>query len=210
MWIELIGHDLRFAARQMKRSPGFTAVAVAAIAVGIGANSAVFSFFNAMHLRTSPVADADRLVALHRIDERGTGAREILTAAQYDYLQQHATAFTDLAAQNWSWTWLSHGERSIELQGGQVSANYFDVLGVSPQIGSFFSGAHDLSSVVLSYRTWTSTFDGDPAVLGQTVRLNQRLFTIAGVAPRDFGGIYLGEVFGLWVLSPDPDGVVVA
>jgi putative ABC transport system permease protein len=77
MWIELIGHDLRFAARQMKRSPGFTAVALVAIAVGIGANSAVFSFFNAIYLRPSPVADANRLVALHRVDQRGTGAREI-------------------------------------------------------------------------------------------------------------------------------------
>jgi predicted permease len=210
MWIELIGHDLRFAARQMKRSPGFTAVALVAIAVGIGANSTVFSFFNAIYLRTSPVADAHRLVALHRVDQRGTGAREILTVAQYDYLRQHATAFTGLAAQNWSWTWLSHGERSIELQGGQVSANYFDVLGVAPHLGGFFSGTNDPSSVVLSYRTWISTFDGDPAVVGRTVRLNQRPFTVVGVAPKDFGGIYLGESFGLWMLAANPDGVVVA
>ena len=122
MWIERIGHDLRFAARQMKRSPGFTAVALAAIAVGIGANSAIFSFVNAIYLRTSPVAAAD-LVALHRVDPRGTGARETLTAGQFDYLRQHATAFGAIAAQNWSWTWLSHGDRSIELQGGRVSAN---------------------------------------------------------------------------------------
>jgi putative ABC transport system permease protein len=210
MWIELIAHDVRFAVRQLKRSPGFTIVALAAIAVGIAANSTVFSFFNAIYLRTSPVADADRLVALHRIDPRGTGAREILTAAQYDFLRQHATGFTSLAAQNWSWTWLSHGERSIELQGGQVSANYFDVLGVAPHIGGFFSGPTDHSSVVLSYRTWTSTFDGDPAVVGRTVRVNQRPFTVAGVAPRNVGGIYLGESFGLWMLAPNPDGVVVA
>jgi predicted permease len=210
MWIELIGHDLRFAARQMKRSPGFTAVALVAIAVGIGANSAVFSFFNAIYLRTSPVADADRLVALHRVDQRGTGAREILTVAQYDYLRQHATAFTGLAAQNWSWAWLSHGERSVELQGGQVSANYFDVLSVAPHLGGFFSGTNHPSSVVLSYRTWISTFDGDPTVVGRTVRLNQRPFTVVGVAPKDFGGIYLGESFGLWMLAANPDGVVVA
>jgi putative ABC transport system permease protein len=209
MWIETIGHDLRFAARQMKRSPGFTAVALAAIAVGIGANSAIFSFVDAIYLRTSPVANPD-LVALHRVDPRSTGAREILTVAQYDYLRQHATAFTGLAAQNWSWTWLSYGERSIELQGGRVSANYFDVLGVEPHIGAFFSGTNDPSSVVLSYRLWNSTFDGDPAVLGRAVRLNQRPFTVVGVAPKDFGGIYLGESFGLWTLATNPDGVVVA
>jgi predicted permease len=210
MRIELIGHDLRFAARQMKRSPGFTAIALSAIAVGIGANSTVFSFFNAIHLRTSPAADSGRLVALHRVDQRGAGARETLSAAQYDYLVQHATTLTDLAAQNWSWTWLSQGERSVELQGGQVSANYFEVLGVVPHIGRFFSPANDPSSIVLSHRTWIGTFDGDPAVVGRTVRLNQRPFTVVGVAPEGFGGTYLGESFGLWMLAPNPDGVVVA
>ena len=209
MWIERIGHDLRFAARQMKRSPGFTAVALAAIAVGIGANSTIFSFADAVYLRTSPVAQPD-LVALHRVEERGTGAREVFTVAQYDFLRQQTTSLAAAAAQNWSWTWLSHGDRSIELQGGRVSANYFDVLGVVPHIGTFFSGPDDRSSVVLSHRVWTSTFDGDPAVLGRTVRLNQRPFTIVGVAPKDFGGIYLGEPFGVWVAVDNPDGVIVA
>jgi len=70
MRIELVGHDLRFAFRQMKRSPVFTAVALAAVALGIGANSAIFSFFDAIYLRTSAAADAGRLVALHRVDDR--------------------------------------------------------------------------------------------------------------------------------------------
>lgn len=208
MWIEMIRHDLRFALRQMKRSPGFTAVALAAIALGIGANAAVFSFFEAIHLRTAPVADAGQLVALHRVEIDGAGARDTLSSAQYEYLRQHATAFTSAAAQNWSWTWLSHGDRSVELQGGRVSANYFGLLGVVPHIGRFLDTT-DPASVVLSYRTWITTFDGDPAVVGRTVRLNQRPFTIVGVAPADFGGIYLGESFGLWMLAPAPDGVVV-
>jgi predicted permease len=210
MRLEPIGHDVWFAMRQMRRSPSFTAVALAAIAIGIAANSAVFSFFNAIYLRTASVADADRLVALHRVVQRGTGDREILTAAQYDYIREHATAFTALAAQNWSWTWLSYGERSVELQSGQVSANYFDVLGIAPHLGGFFSDNNDSSSVVLGYRAWIGTFDGDPGVVGRTVRVNQRPFIVVGVAPRDFGGIYLGESFGLWILAPKPDGVVVA
>jgi predicted permease len=209
MLIEAIGRDIRFAGRQMKRSPGFAAVTLAALAIGIGANAAVFSFFNAIYLR-SAVAEPDRLVTFHRLDPRGTGARETLTAGQYDFLRQQTTAFTALAAQNWTWTWLSHGDRSIELQGGQVSVNYFDVLGVAPHLGSFFSGAHDLTSVVLSYQVWMRTFDGDPSAVGRSVRLNQRPFTIVGVAPPDFGGLYLGETFGLWRLAASPDGVVVA
>ncbi len=206
----LVGHDLRFAFRQMKRSPGFTAVALAAVALGIGANSTIFSFFDAIYLRTSPAADAGRLVALHRVDERDTGARDVLNAAQYDYVRQHVTAFTGMAAQNWSWTWLSHGDRSVEVQGAQVSANYFDLLGVAPHVGGFFTSTNDPSSVVLSYRTWIATFDGDPSVIGRIVRLNRQSFTVIGVAPQDFGGIYLGETFGLWTLAAKPDGVAVA
>ena len=209
MRLEPIRHDVRFAVRQMRRSPAFTSVAIAAIAVGIGANSAIFSFVNAIYLR-APVANADRFVTLHRVDQRGAGARETLTAAQYDFLRQHTTTFTSVAAQNWTWTWLSHGERSVELQGSQVSANYFDVLGIRPHIGGLLGADDDPSSVVLSYSVWMRTFDGDPAVIGRTVRLNQRPFTVVGVAPKDFGGIYLGETFGLWTLTAKPDGMVVA
>lgn len=210
MWTEAIARDLRFAVRQLKRSPGFTAVALAAIALGIGATSAVFSFVNAVYLRASPFAHPERLVALHRVDQQSSGARDTLTAAQYEHLRRHATAFTDLAAQNWSWMWLSHGDRSVELQGSQVSSNYFSVLGLRPHIGVFFRDHDDASSVVLSHRTWIRTFDGDPAVIGQSVRINRQPFTIAGVAPQDFGGIYHGETFGLWVLARQPEGVVVA
>ena len=194
----------------MRGSPAFTVVALAAIALGIAANSTVFSFYNAIHLRTSLAADAGRLVAMTRADDRGAGDRETLTAAQFAYLREHATAFTAMAAQNWTWTWLSHSDRSVELQGGQVSGNYFSVLGLAPHLGGFFGEQDDPSSVVLSYRTWIATFDGDPAVVGRTVRLNQRPFTIVGVAPEDFGGLYLGEAFGLWTRAPKPDGVVVA
>jgi predicted permease len=209
MWIERFGHDVRFALRQMRRSRGFTAVTVAAVALGIAANSAVFSFIDAIYLRASPAAAAERLVAVHRVDQR-SNAREVLSNAQYDFVRQHATSFAMLAAQNWSWTWLSHGDRSIELQGGQVSANYFDVLGLAPHLGGFFGGPNDVSAAVLSYRTWIGTFDGARDVIGRTVRLNQRAYTVVGVAPKDFGGIYLGESFGLWTLAQRPDGVAVA
>lgn len=208
-WLESIGHDLRFGLRQIRRTPGITAVALVATAVGIAANSTVFSFFNAIHLRTLSVAAADRLVALHRIDQRSAGGRESLTAAEYEYYREHATAFTGLAIQNWMWSWLSHGEQSVEWKGGQVSCNYFDVLGIAPHVGGFFSSDCNLSSVVLSYRTWIRTFDGDPRVVGQTVRLNQQPFTVVGVAPNGFEGVYLGDALDIWMLHPGPEGVAV-
>src|SRR5688572_26545608 len=99
--IEAIALDLRFALRQMKRSPGFTAVALFAIAVGIGANSTIVSFFNALYLRTLSVKAADRLVVLHRVDH-DAGGRQTPAVADYDDLRQHATGFTGLAAQNWA------------------------------------------------------------------------------------------------------------
>ena len=210
MGTESIHHDLRFAVRQIRRTPGFTAVVLAAIAISIAANATVFSFFDAIYLRGAAGVDAGHLVAIHVVDERGTSAHDVLSAAQFGYLREHTTAFTGLAAQNWSWTWLSHGDRSIEVQGGQVSGNYFTVLGLRPHLGGFFTDQHDPSSVVLSYRTWAATFDKDPAVVGRTVRLNRRPFTIVGVAPEGFGGIYLGDVFGLWTRAPKPDGVLVA
>jgi len=203
--VDSIRQDLRFALRQMKRTPGLTAVALVAIGVGIGANSAVFSFFNAIHFRTLSVAAPDRLTALHRVDPRG--GRQNLSATEYEHYRQHATVFSGIAVQNWSWAWLSHGEQSVEWKGGQVSFNYFDVLGITPQVGAFFSNDRDLSSVVLSYRAWLRTFGGDPRVVGRTVAVNQQAFTVAGVAPKEFEGAYLGDALEVWMLHAEPEGV---
>jgi predicted permease len=208
-WLESIGHDSRFALRQMKRTPGVTVVALLAIAVGIGANSTVFSFFNAIHLRTSSAGAADRLVAVHRIDQQGAGERENLTPVEYAHYREHAMVITGLAVQGWTWTWLSHGGESMEWKGGQVSVNYFDVLGIPPHLGGFFVSDRDLSSVVLSYRTWIRTFDGDPRVVGRIVRLNQQPFTVVGVAPKGFDGVYLGDALDVWMVHPMPAGVGV-
>ena len=207
--MESIAHDVRFGLRQMKRTPGMTAAVLVAIAVGIGANSTVFSFFNAIHLRTLSVAGVDRLVALHRVDQRAAGARENLTAADYAHYREHATAFSDLASQNWVWAWLSRGDQSAEWNAGQVSFNYFNVLGLTPHLGGFFSSDRDVSSVVLGHAAWIGTFGGDPQIVGRTIRLNQQSFEIVGVAPRGFEGVYLGDALDAWMVHPRPDGVGV-
>lgn len=204
-----IARDVRFGLRQMKRTPGMTAVVLVATAVGIAANSTVFSFFNAIHLRTLSVAGVHRLVALHRVDQRATGARENLTAAEYAYYREHGTAFSDLAVQNSVWAWLSRGERSVEWSAGQVSFNYFDVLGITPHLGGFFRSDRDLSSIVLSHAVWIGEFDGDPQIVGRTVRLNQQSFEVVGVAPRGFDGVYLGDALDVWMVHARPDGIGV-
>jgi len=207
--LDSIAQDGRFGLRQMRRNPGFTAVALLAISVGIGANSAVLSFFRAIHSQRPSVDSADDLIVVQHVNRRDIQARDDLSADQYAYYRQHAAAFTGLAAQNWTWTWLSNGERSAEWRCGQVSANYFDVLGVGPHRGAFFAGEHDTSSVVLSHRAWSRTFERDRDVVGRTVRLNQQVYTVIGVAPENFGGVYLGDSLDLWMLHERPDGVVV-
>ena len=205
--IESITRDSQFALRQMARNPGFSAVALAAIALGIGANSTVFSFLNALQFRPAPVWQPERLAGLHRSDLRDARASGNLTASEYSHYRDAATAFTGLAAQNWAWIWFSGGERSAEWKGGQVSPNYFDVLGVIPHVGGFFGREHETSSVVLSYRAWIRTFDGDPEAVGRSVRLNGRAYTVVGVAPRGFEGVYLGDALDVWMVHERPDGV---
>jgi predicted permease len=201
--------DIRFAFRQMQRTPMTTTVALLAIAIAMGANSTVFSFFNALYFRTLAVGNSDRLVAVHRVDPMEPGRLQIITAEEYTYYRHNATTFGGLAAQAWAWTWLAHGDRSVEWQGGQVSANYFDVFGVTPLVGRFFADDHDTSSAVISHHSWTHTFDADPAVVGRTLRLNQRPFTVIGVAPPDFEGMYYGDALDVWTVDPQPEGNVV-
>jgi predicted permease len=208
--IESVRHDVHFGIRQMLRNRGTTAAALLAIAIGVGSNSTVFSFFNAIHRRSVRVAAADQLVALHRVDRRDGERRTSLSAAEYEYYRDNVTALEAVAVQGFVWTWLSQGEQSAEWKGGYVTPNYFDVLRLTPHIGTFFTGRHDLSSVVLSYRTWMRTFAGDARILGRMLRLNQQAFVVAGVAPNGFEGAYVGDALDVWILHPKPDGVGVA
>jgi predicted permease len=186
-----------------------TIVALLVIAVAIGANSTVFSFFNAIHFRKLAVGNRDRLVAVHRVDPMVPGMLQIVAADEYTYYRRNATAFSGLAAQAWAWTWLSHGDRSAEWQGGQVSANYFEVFGITPHVGLFFADNRDTTSAVISHHAWVQTFDADPSVVGRTLRLNQRPFTIVGVAPPGFEGMYYGDALDVWTVHATPEGNVV-
>ena len=193
MTTDALLQDARFAVRQMARNRSFTTLALIAIGLGIGANTTVVSFFTALHLTTLSAPEAERLITIHRLDSRATGERHNLSAPEVQHLREHATTLSGLVAQQSEWMWLSHGERSVEVEGGRVSADYFDVVGIAPYAGGFFSAASDGSSVVFSHRLWTRTFDGDPAVVGRTLRLNRQTFTIVGIAPQEFGGLYLGD-----------------
>jgi predicted permease len=196
--------DLRYGARMLWNSRGFTAVAVLSLALGIGATTTVFSVANAVLLRPLPVKDPDTLVSVNKPDPNGSGMH---TISYPDYLEYRSRneVFTDLLA--WSEAPLSFnlGDQAEQAYGMVVSGNYFSTLGVQPALGRFFSaeedrtpGAHPVA--VLSFALWQSRFGGDPSVIGQNIKLKGQPFTIIGVAPKGFTSTY--NVFAPALYAP--------
>ena len=195
--------DMRFAARMLRKSPAFTVVAVLSLALGIGANTAIFSVAGALLSNSPKVKEPSRL-----FDVRGESNEEERFAASYPAyreLRDGNHALEGLLC--WGELPLSLGTsagQSEQAFGMIVSANYFDVLGVVPERGRFFSpeeeaepGAHAVA--VLSHAAWERRFGADPAVIGQLVRLNGQQFTVVGVAPKGFTSTFPFFAPDVWV-----------
>ena len=182
--------DLRFAARSLAKNPAFAAVGVCTLALGIGANAAVFSLVDGMLLRPLPVKDPAELVALYSL--HGPDRRpEAFSYPNYLDYRSKSAVFRDVIAQAGVPLSLSTGERAEMVWGEMVTSNYFDVLGVKPALGRMFRETEDrgpgsLPLAVLSDTFWQAHFASDPQVVGKTVRLNGHPFTIVGVAPPGF------------------------
>src|SRR6185503_11156696 len=196
-------NDLKFAIRQLLKNPGFTAVAVLTLALGIGANTTVFSWTRAVLLHPlRGVADAERLVTL-----------ETLTAAG-GYIDSSYPDFRDYRDQSQSLAGviafhdrpLSFGtdEQPERVWAEFVSGNFFDVLGVKPAAGRFFlfeeqeEAPGKRSVAVLSAQFWQRRFNADPTIIGKTIRLNQQELTVVGIAPANFAGTIVGLSFDVW------------
>ena len=184
-----LGRDLRYAARQLRRSPGFALTAILTLALGIGANVVVFGVLNAMILRPLNVAGSERLFQL-------AGQRHGQDNQCYpDYIdfKTRNSTFTDMAAFRLGYVGLSFGGTAEKTWEYEVTGNYFDMLGIQPQLGRFFHagderGPNSAPYIVLSDQLWRTRFSADPRILGTTVDLNKHPFTIIGVAPRSFNG----------------------
>jgi predicted permease len=215
--LETIGKDLRYALRQLKRNPAFAIVAVASLALGIGANTAIFSIFNAALLRALPVQHPDQLVILTNPDASGTaigsmtGERDLLSYAEYDQLRTRLTqssgTMDGLCASGSGldrWNVRIGGGPQEEAQGRLVSENYFQVLGVAPVAGRVFTQA-DASNIgsdpyaVISYDYWQRRFRGSANVLGTSLHLYGATVTIIGVAEPGFRGETVGENPAIWI-----------
>ena len=196
--------DLRYGFRQLGRSPGFSTLAILCLALGIGANAAVFSWVEGILFRPYPaVAHQERLFALAGTARGETGATELSWPDFLD-LRRGCTLCEDSFVSKITGSTLSIGERAETARGSIVSANYFDAIGVHPILGRGFEPDEDAGSdshpvVVISYQLWRDRFKGDPEIIGKMQRFNSVPHTIIGVAPPGFYGTFVGWAMQFWV-----------
>jgi putative ABC transport system permease protein len=183
-------HDLRYAARLQRKNPGFTIIAIIALALGIGANTAIFSVVNTVLLRPLPYKDPERLVMVWEDATKSGYPRDTPAAANFVDWRDQSQNFEGMAAiadESFNLTGSGDPER---LEGRRVSANMFPLLGVDPQIGRVFTAAEDQPGaqrvVVLSYALWQRRFGGDPGIIGQSLTLNGESHVVVGVMPARF------------------------
>ncbi|HEX5226935.1 MAG TPA: ABC transporter permease [Bryobacteraceae bacterium] len=177
--------DLRYAARTLAKSPGFTLVALATLALGIGANTAIFSFVDAVLLKPLPYTDADRIVMVMEKPPRG-GRNGISTLNYLDWKNQNTVFEYMTAFTNGNATLTGMGE-PIQLRGGNVAPEYFNIFGVHAALGRTLVAGEDQPGkdhvLVLSHTLWQTQFGGDPKLIGKTVRLDGEPYTVVGVLP---------------------------
>ena len=207
--IDSLVQDLRFGLRMLRKNPGFTAVAVLTLALGIGANAAIFTVINAVMLRALPVEDPGQLVTVGdpaRVHSWGTGTPRIdlFSYPLYHEIRDNNEVFSSLLASS------NLGDVRVEMEGGAetargrlVTENYFQTLGVEALLGRTFTidDGHTPGSdpvLVISYGYWQRRFSGDASIIGRKVRLNNYPFTIIGVAPAAFFGEVVGDRPDLW------------
>ena len=196
--VEHLLQDVRIAGRRMWNTPGFTAAAIATLALGLGLTGAVMSLAYSIFLRPLPVDDAARVVFVEqtRADRPGGWG---YSYPDYFYLREHARAFSELAAHNSTMPPMIVATPGgpVGVMGAVVTANYFTLLRLTPRAGRFFSADEDRvpgrdAVAILSYDFWRTRFAEDPHLLGTTVRINGTPFTVVGIAPQHFHGIVAG------------------
>jgi predicted permease len=205
-FLETLWQDIRYAVRDLNSSRGFTAVAVLSLALGIGANTAIFSILNAVMLRSLPVEDPGRLVQVK------TGKDSGYTNPLWEQIRDHGIGFSGLLAFSQDRFDLSSGGVSQFVEGLWVSGDYFRVLGVPALRGRVLTTDDDRRGggksgpvAVISYAFWQAQFAGDPAVIGRILHLNRHPFQIVGVTPEWFHGLDLDRGYGVAIpIACDP------
>jgi putative ABC transport system permease protein len=205
-----LGRDLRFALRQLRQTPVVSAVALLSLALGIGANLAIFSLVNALMLKALPVHDPERLVVLG-FDGQPRPSQS-MTNVQWEYLRDQHDEFAGMLATGGARFNLNTAGEQRPVDGLYVSGRFFDTLGVQPILGRALTpdddrrgGGPDGPVVVLSHGFWQRQFGGDPSVLGRSLALDGHPFTVVGVTPREFFGVQVGRAFDVIIpLGTEP------
>jgi predicted permease len=206
--VHALWQDARFGLRTLARSRGFAVAALATLALGIGANAAIFSLVNALLLQELPVPNASALVHVYQTRPDRPGDYFPLSLVDYRFYHEHAEAFEELGAHYpTAPLHLIAGETTEAVTGSVVTAGYFRLLGLSPAAGRFFGDDEDRvpgrdAVAVISHGFWQRRFGGSPEAIGATIGLNGTTFTIIGVVPKDFVGVVIGgPALDVWIPS---------
>src|ERR1700739_2483255 len=212
-WLEQLGRDLRYALRQLRKSPGFTITATTMLAVAICANSTVFSWIDGTMLRPIPGArETGELLSLQR-GERNFSPTPPFSYLDYRDLREQNRTFAGILAYHHDWITLTGGAQPQRVYIANVSANYFDVLGIRPLLGRFFLAEEEtrpdaVPNEVLGYSLWKMRYAKDPAIVGKSIEIARHPVTVIGVAPEGVVGAMPGIREDLWV-TLDPLGTDV-
>src|SRR6185437_2868596 len=200
-WIQDLAQDIRYGLRMLRKSPGFTAIAILTLALGIGANTAIFTILNSAALRLLPVPHADHLVTAGQNIRSANGNMHrnvhdddsFVSYSEYRAYAKENRVFSGLLAYSAFTETTLGGNKPQPIMGTLTSCNYFNVLEIRPELGRFFADSDcaapgESAVVVLSDSAWRGTFAGDPAIVGKPVMLNRTSFRVVGVAPPGFEG----------------------
>jgi macrolide transport system ATP-binding/permease protein len=204
LWLERLAQDLRFGLRMLRRSPGFSILAIFCLTLGIGSNAAVYSWIEGILLRPyALVTGQDRMVVLVG-KTRGEPGHTVLTWPDFLDVRRNTTLFESVVCDKITGTTLAAGDRAERVSGQVVSANYFEAIGVRPVKGRGFeppeeTGRNAHPVVVIGYRMWRDLFRSDPGILGKAQLMDGVPHTIIGVAPEGFNGTFVGYPVQFWV-----------
>jgi predicted permease len=207
-WLETWVQDVRYGARMLRRTPGVTVAALLSLALGIGANTAIFSLIDAVMLRSLPVRDPGSLIEV--LTETKGGAFNAFSYQALRHFREETSTLEAVVASHSTPLFVIGEDRTPERAAGQyVTGNFFDVLGVGPSAGRALHSADDhpdaATVTVLSHSYWRRRFGGTPDVVGRTLSIEDHLFTIVGVATAGFSGMAIGKNVDLWLpLAAEP------
>lgn len=203
--MESLWQDLKYAVRVLRKSPGFTVLGVLALALGIGANTAIFSVADAFLLKPLPFHELERLAMVLELRPHETQDTTSTSAATYFDWQAQSRSFAEMGAYRWAEVNLTGSGAAAKAQGFDVTTNFFGIVGAQPAMGRIFREGEDQpgheQEAILSHGLWVRRFGADPAVLGKTARLDGKTYTIIGVMRKDFNFPQTAEIWMPLVLD---------